>query len=40
MEAKEIQAGYLCSVYFKIYIYICHKMNSHLQSQQSENEKH
>ena len=40
MEVKEIQAGYLCGPYFKIYTYICHKINSHLQNQQSENWKH
>ena len=37
VEVKEIQAGYLCSHISKIYIYICHKINSHLQNQQSEN---
>ena len=40
MEVKEIQAGYLSSPYFKIYICICHKINSHLQNWQSENWKH
>ena len=31
MEVKEIQAGYFCSPYFKdLYIYICHRTNSHL----------
>ena len=38
MEVKEIQAGYLYIVHIsKIYICICHKINSHLQNQQSEN---
>ena len=31
MEIKEIQAGYLCSPYFKdLYLYICHRTKSHL----------
>ena len=37
MEIKEIQAGYLCSPYLKICIYICHRTNCHLLNQLSAN---
>ena len=36
IKIKEIQAGYLCSPYLKICIYICHKINFHLLNQQLE----